>query len=97
MAQTNETPAGKAGASRDLLGGWSQDSSNLTDSLGQFPDHRQAALALLNGGCRLTRKAGQFLGQLAVDPAPMSDKQHDWLAKLLDKYGLPSLVREAGQ
>lgn len=57
-----------------------------------FPQHRDAALALLNGNIRLTRKAGQFLGQLAVDASPMSEAQSDWLAKLLDKAGLPSLA-----
>ena len=57
-----------------------------------FPDHRQAALALLTGDHRLSRKAGQFLGQLAVDPTPMSEAQADWLAKLLDRAGLPPLA-----
>jgi hypothetical protein len=57
-----------------------------------FPDHRQAALALLNGDKRMTRKAGQFLGQLAVDASPMSDAQAGWLAKLLDRAGLPPLA-----
>lgn len=57
-----------------------------------FPDHRQAALALLNGTSRLSRKAGQFLGQLAVDSAPMSEAQASWLAKLLDRDGLPPLA-----
>ena len=57
-----------------------------------FPDHRQAALALLNGNHRLSRKAGQFLGQLAVDPAAMSDAQANWLMKLLDRNGLPELT-----
>ena len=57
-----------------------------------FPDHRQAALALLDGNHRLSRKAGQFLGQLVVDPSPLSDAQADWLAKLLDRAGLPPLT-----
>ena len=57
-----------------------------------FSNHRQAALALLNGKHRLSRKAGQFLGQLAVDPSIMSDAQVDWLAKLLERNGLPPLV-----
>lgn len=57
-----------------------------------FPDHRQAALALLTGHYRLSRKAGQFLGQLAVDPSPMTEAQADWLAKLLDRAGLPALA-----
>ena len=54
-------------------------------------DPRHAALALLNGDFRLSRKAGQFLGQLAVDPSPMSEAQADWLTKLLDRNGLPPL------
>lgn len=57
-----------------------------------FPNHRAAALALLNGTSRLSRKAGQFLGQLAVDSTPMSGAQSDWLAKLLERAGLPPLA-----
>lgn len=57
-----------------------------------FLDHRAAALALLNGTSRLSRKAGQFLGQLAVDSTPMSEAQADWLAKLLDRAGLPPMA-----
>ena len=58
----------------------------------EFADHRQAALALLNGSSRLNRNAGQFLGQLSVDPSPLSDAQADWLEKLLDRAGLPPLA-----
>lgn len=57
-----------------------------------FSDHREAALALLNGKHRLSRKAGQFLGQLAVDSTPMSEAQADWLGKLLDRAGLPPMA-----
>ena len=57
-----------------------------------FADHRAAALALLNGGHSLTRKAGSFLGQLAVDPSPLTQAQSDWLAKLLDRAKLPPLA-----
>jgi len=57
-----------------------------------FPDHRAAALALLNGNHRLSRKAGQFLGQLAVDTTPISEAQADWLGKLLDRAGLPPIA-----
>lgn len=59
-----------------------------------FSSHRQAALALLTGDYRLSRKAGQFLGQLAVDPTPMSEAQSDWLTKLLERSGLPALAVE---
>lgn len=57
-----------------------------------FSDHRAAALALLNGTHRLSRKAGQFLGQLTVDTTPMSEAQADWLAKLLDRASLPPMA-----
>lgn len=57
-----------------------------------FSSHRGAALALLSSNVRLSRKAGQFLGQLAADAAPMTDAQADWLSKLLDRAGLPPLV-----
>ena len=62
-----------------------------------FPDHRQAALALLTGNHRLSRKAGQFLGQLAVDSSPVSEKQADWLANLLDRANLPPLAKGGAQ
>ena len=58
---------------------------------------RQAALALLNDHVdTLTPKAGQFLGQLAVTTSPMTQKQADWLGKLLDRAGLPPLDEGSG-
>jgi hypothetical protein len=57
-----------------------------------FPNNRAAALALLNSNSRLTRKAGQFLGQVAVDPAPLTPSQADWLQKLLDRAELPTVA-----
>ena len=57
-----------------------------------FPNHRQAALALLTGNHRLSRKAGQFLGQIAVDSSALSKDQTAWLAKLLDRAGLAPLA-----
>lgn len=62
-----------------------------------FSNHRQAALALLNGNHRLSRKAGQFLGQLVVDAAPMSPSQADWLAILLERANLPPLAEGGAQ
>ena len=55
-----------------------------------FPSHRDAALALLASDARLTRKAGSFLGQLAVDPTPMTTAQSEWLATLLERASLPT-------
>lgn len=61
---------------------------------GCFEEHRLAALALLGSGERLTRKAGQFLGQLAVDATPMTAPQSKWLAKLLERSDLPPFIGE---
>lgn len=58
---------------------------------GPFPSQRDAALALLSSGARLTRKAGSFLGQLVVDPTPLSKAQSEWLTTLLEKAGLAAL------
>ncbi len=57
----------------------------------QLPNQRAAALALLNGTTRLSRRAGQFLGQLAVDPSPMTEAQANWLSRLLDRANLPPI------
>ena len=62
-----------------------------------FTNHRAAALALLCRDIRLSRKAGQFLGQLAVDPSPMSEAQTDWLGKLLDRASLPPFAEGGAQ
>ena len=62
-----------------------------------FSDTRSAALALLNSGMRLTRKAGSFCGQLVADPSPLSDLQRDWLYTLLERAELPPLVDGAAQ
>jgi hypothetical protein len=57
-----------------------------------FDNQRDAALALLNSGERITRKAGSFCGQLAVDPTPMTEAQRSWLDTLLSRAGLPPLA-----
>jgi hypothetical protein len=56
-----------------------------------FDNQRDAALALLNKGDRLTRKAGSFLGQLAVDDTPLTEAQRSWLATLLERGGFGPL------
>lgn len=73
------------------IGTDAQKDSQPANDCQAFPDHRSAALALLNGRSRLSRKAGSFLGQCAVDPTPLSAAQFDWLATLLDRAGLPGL------
>lgn len=74
-----------------------KDNSAIGEGQLPFVDQRTAALALLNGTSRLTRKAGQFLGQCAVDHSPLSDAQHDWLSTLLERAGLSPLARGAVQ
>jgi hypothetical protein len=60
-----------------------------------FDDKRDAALALLNHGGRLTLKAGSFLGQIAVDPTPLTDAQRSWISTLLERADLPPLAEGA--
>jgi hypothetical protein len=90
MSPNMHNPADKGGAERDLLGGWSQRSDTT------FNDHRQACLALLTSGTALTRKAGQFLGGEAVSSSPLTEKQLAWLGKLLERAGLPPLIKGGG-
>jgi hypothetical protein len=53
-----------------------------------FEERRALALAILNQGGRLTRKAGSFCGQVAVDPMPLTDAQIEWLEALAERAGL---------
>ena len=54
-------------------------------------DHQQTAktilLAALRGDAALRSKEGQFLGGVAFDANPLTDKQANWLAILADRYG----------
>lgn len=61
-----------------------------------FPHHRQAALALLDHCPELPHKTAGFLGHVCV-ALELSDKQYDWLAKLLARYSLPPLAAGDGQ
>ncbi|HEX8447672.1 MAG TPA: hypothetical protein VF649_13790 [Sphingomonas sp.] len=60
-----------------------------------FTDHRAAAMALLTSGAALRSREGQFLGGIAFDSNPLSEKQSNWLRVLLDKHGLPELEGDA--
>ena len=53
-----------------------------------FERRGELSLAILTKGERLTRKAGSFLGQLIVDPTPMTDAQQEWFAVLVERAGL---------
>lgn len=51
---------------------------------------RAAALALLTDhSAGVSRKSGQFLGQVAVQKTPLSEPQSKWLADLMEQAGLP--------
>ncbi|MBM0169686.1 hypothetical protein [Altererythrobacter sp. C41] len=53
-----------------------------------FHARRALALAILNSGTTLTRKAGSFLGQCAVDPSSLTERQREWFKQLAEKAGL---------
>lgn len=50
--------------------------------------HHKVAIAILASGERLTRKAGSFLGQCAVDPSPLTPAQADWFKTLAERAGI---------
>jgi hypothetical protein len=53
-----------------------------------FNHHRQAALSMLNECLTLSHKEAGFLGNVCVAPI-LSNRQLDWLSKLLERNGLP--------
>lgn len=64
-------------------------------------NYSDAAFALLTAHrehkVNLTRKAGQFLGQLVTEPSTLSTAQSDWLFKLLQSAKLPTSIVEGGE
>lgn len=60
-----------------------------------FPTHRQAALALLHHNRGISANAARFLGQITVDPSPLSENQAFWLVTLLNRAGLPPMSNDA--
>jgi hypothetical protein len=55
-------------------------------------EHQRAAMSLLTEGKLLKPREGQFLGGIAFDANPLTEKQRNWLVILLDKHGLPPLT-----
>ena len=53
-----------------------------------YETRRKMSLAILTKGERLTRRSGSFLGQLVVDPTPMTEAQADWFEQLAERAGL---------
>lgn len=56
-----------------------------------FSHHRLAALALLGQRPDLQHKAAGFLGHVCIAPV-LTDRQRNWLVKLLQRYELPPLI-----
>lgn len=51
-----------------------------------FADHRAVAMSLLTSGAALRPREGQFLGGLAFDANPLSEKQANWLRILVERH-----------
>lgn len=49
-------------------------------------------MAAIVSGAALRPKEGQFLGGIAFDANPLTEKQRNWLAILLDRHGLAPLA-----
>jgi hypothetical protein len=48
--------------------------------------HQQQAFAILTSGAALKPREGQFLGGISFDANPLTDKQANWLAILVERY-----------
>jgi hypothetical protein len=53
--------------------------------------HNIAAMTLLTSGAVLRPKEGQFLGGIAFDANPLTEKQANWLSILLARHGFDEL------
>ena len=49
-------------------------------------EHQHAAMAILTSGANLRAKEGQFLGGIAFDANPLTEKQAQWLEILIDRH-----------
>ena len=52
----------------------------------QRPQHCTTAMAILTSGAALRSREGQFLGGLAFDINPPTEKQENWLRILAEKH-----------
>ncbi len=50
-------------------------------------EHQRAAMSLLTAGVPLKPREGQFLGGVAFNANPLTEKQRNWLVILLDRHG----------
>ena len=48
--------------------------------------HQQIAMAILTSGAALRSKEGQFLGGIAFDANPLTEKQASWLEILRNRH-----------
>lgn len=88
MPSKSKTPH-NGGASQISFGGYVRDLYKAE------PLHRQAALSLLCKCTDLSHKEAGFLGNVSV-AGKLSSKQREWLARLLERHGLPQ-VTEGGE
>lgn len=51
-------------------------------------DHQRQAMALITSGAALKPREGQFLGGIAFNANPLTEKQANWLAILLKRFDL---------
>lgn len=58
------------------------------EKLVNFEQQRTDALAILNSAEWLSRKAGSFCGQCAVDATPLTERQAKWFEQLAERAGL---------
>lgn len=59
----------------------------MVDAL-TFDQRRKAAIAILTHGEGTSRRGGAFLGQCAVDPSPLTEKQNAWFRALAERAGI---------
>lgn len=50
------------------------------------PAHQRIAMAILTSGAALRPREGQFLGGIAFDLNPLTEKQTHWLDVLASKH-----------